>query len=41
MRLDGKPHNPSGFAFAADVVNARDEFAKRQRSVPAIVLHAL
>jgi hypothetical protein len=41
VRLVGESHNPSGFAFAADVVNARDEFTKRQGFLPAIGFHGL
>jgi hypothetical protein len=39
VRLDGKPHNPTGFAFAASIINARDEFTKRHGSLPAIGFH--
>lgn len=39
VRLDGEPHNPAGFPFAADVVNARDELTKRQGALSAIGLH--
>jgi hypothetical protein len=39
VRLDGKPHNPAGFTFAASIINARDEFTKRHGSLPAIGFH--
>jgi hypothetical protein len=41
VRLDGELHNPSGFAYAADVVNARDELTKRQRLLLVIDLHSM
>src|ERR1035438_1213438 len=41
VRIDGQPHNPSGFAFAPSVIDARDEFTKRQASLPAIGSHGL
>jgi hypothetical protein len=30
VRLDGAPHNSPGFALAATVINARDEFTECQ-----------
>jgi hypothetical protein len=41
VNLDGKPQNPSGLAFAADAVNARDPFTKGQGFLPAIGFHGL
>jgi len=40
MGFDGKLHHPAGFAFAADVVNAGDEFAKRPGYLRGIIFHA-
>jgi hypothetical protein len=39
VRLDGEPHHPSGFAFAANVVGARDEITERHGFLPAISFH--
>lgn len=41
VRLEGEPHNAPGFAFAAAVVDARDEFTERQGFFPAIAFHGL
>src|SRR5580692_9029166 len=41
VRLEGEPHNPSGLAFAADVINALYEFTKSQLSFPAMGFHSL
>jgi hypothetical protein len=40
-RLDGEPHNSFGLFSAAGVVNARNEFPKRQGFLPAIGFHGL
>jgi hypothetical protein len=39
VRLEGEPHNPSGFAIAACLVNTLDEFAERQLSFSAMSFH--
>jgi hypothetical protein len=41
LRFDGELHNPAGFAVAADVVYARDEFTKRPGSFRGISFHYL
>jgi hypothetical protein len=41
VRLDGEPHNSTGFAFAAAVIDARDEFTERQGFFLAIAFHVL
>jgi hypothetical protein len=40
VRLDGDLNNLAGFAVAADVVNAGDEFTKRPGYLRGIVFHA-
>jgi hypothetical protein len=40
-RLDGEPHKRFGFALASQVVNACDEFAKREGFLPAMNIHGL
>jgi len=41
MRLDGHLHNSAGFAIAADIINAGDEFTKRPGSFRGISFHKL
>jgi hypothetical protein len=40
VRLDGEMDNSPGLAFAPDIIDTRDEFAERQRFLPAITFHA-
>jgi hypothetical protein len=39
LRLDGDLHNFAGFAAAADIINAGDEFTKRPGSFRGIIFH--
>jgi hypothetical protein len=39
MLLDGKLHDFAGFAFAADVINACDEFTERPGSLHGCCFH--
>jgi hypothetical protein len=41
VRFNGEPHNTSGFAFAAAVIDACDEFAESHGFFPAIIFHGL
>jgi len=41
LRLDGNLHNPAGCAFAVNVINTCDEFAKRSGSLAGSCLHKL
>ena len=41
VRLEGKPHHPSGLVFVVGVVNTRDELPQRQRLLLVIDLHGL
>lgn len=39
VRLDGEPHKPSGFLFAAEIVSVGDKLTKPQDFLAAIFLH--